>query len=173
MPCQCQCKCQCYTYLATTTISLVFFPDTLSTNYDTYQILTSTGVGDTLSVAYKNSIVSSAKLYEQALSSFILSKNYPDLQVQSSVQSVIIKQGYQPFTLPIPPTNTFSFYNSPKNTIVVRNCNNTTSQYTSTGFYPSNCLFNAYYIAFDSANLDHNILANSICASSYLTHYHP
>uniref|UniRef100_A0A6C0E5K4 Uncharacterized protein n=1 Tax=viral metagenome TaxID=1070528 RepID=A0A6C0E5K4_9ZZZZ len=158
-------------YKATTVVNVVFFPNTVSINYDVYPIpLVSSGIGDTPSVAYKNSIYNGSLQYEADLAAYIVSKNYPDLQVESTLQSIIIRQSPKPFTPPIPPSNIFAFYNSPKNTVVVRNQDNSTSQNTSTAFYPSNCLFNAYYRAFDVANLDINVNANSICATSYLTH---
>lgn len=158
-------------YKANTVINVVLFPNTPSTNYDVYPILlVSSGIGDTPSVAYKNSIYNGSLQYEADLAAYILSKDYPDLQVESTVQSIIIRQQEEPFTPPIPPSSIFAFYNSPKNTVVVRNQDNSTSQNTSTAFYPSNCLFNAYYVAFDVANLDINVDANSICATSYVTH---
>ena len=158
------------TFRANTTINIIFFPSTISTNYDIYPItLTTSGIGDCPSIAYKNSIDNSAIEYEAAIIIYINKKKYPDMQIESTIQSIIVKHNPEPYKLPIEPENIFKFYNSPKNTIVVRNANNTTSQYTSTGFYPSNCLFQAYYKIFDSAHLDSNTDAVSICAESYMT----
>jgi hypothetical protein len=157
-------------YKSNTTVNLLFFPNTISTNYVIYpETLISEGVGETPLMAYQNSIYNSHLKYDAEIVQYIINLHFPDLQIESNVQSVIIKQSPEPFTYPTIPSNIFSFNNSPKNTVVVRNNNNTTSQNTSTAFYSTDCLFAAYYIAFNAANLNENVDANSICCTSYIT----
>jgi hypothetical protein len=157
-------------FSAKTIINLVFFPSTLSTDYDIYPVtLVSLGVGTTPNIAYQISIDKSAEIYEKAIIEFIKNKKYPDLQVQTNLRTIIIIEDGQQTDTPYVPNNNFALNNAIKNTIVVRYQNNSTSQNTYTAEYDSNCVFQALYFAFDSANLDDNVNIESIYATSNIT----
>ena len=157
-------------FSAKTTISLVFFPSTLSTNYDTYPIeLVSVGVGTTPNIAYQISINKSAEMYEKAIIKYLKNKKYPDLQVQTNLRTIIIIEDGKQTDIPYVPNSFFSFKNAVKDTIVVRYQNNSTSQNTYTAEYKTNCVFQALYRVFNCANLDANINVESIYASSNIT----
>lgn len=157
-------------FTATTTINLVFFPSTISPNYENYPVtLVSLGVGTTPSIAYKISIDKSAEIYEEAIVQFINKKKYPDLQVETNIRTIITTKHGKQVDTPYIPENIFSLNNAVKNTVIVRYKNNSTSQNTYTAQYDSNCIFKALYFVFDYANLDTNINIESIYATSCLT----
>ena len=157
-------------FTATTTINLVFFPSTLSPNYDVYPVtLVSLGVGTTPSIAYKISIDKSAEKYEEAIIQFINNKKYPDLQVETNLKTIITTKHGKQVDTPYIPESIFLLNNAVKNTVVVRYKNNSTSQNTYTAQYESNCIFKALYFVFDCANLDSNINIESIYATSCVT----
>jgi hypothetical protein len=155
-------------FSATTIISLVFFPSTLTVKYDLYpSTLISSGLGTTPSSAYKNSINASANKYEEKLVEFISSQKYPDMQIQSTVTTIIIRQqDCVPIDIVYTSKNNYSFANSTKNTFVVRNADKTTAQNTSAGFFPTNSLFKTFLLTFLPLDLDSNSEAISIYATS-------
>jgi hypothetical protein len=157
-------------FSAKTIINLIFFPSTISTDYVIYPVtLVSLGVGTTPSIAYQISIDKSAEMYEQKIIDFFKKKNYPDLQVQTNLRTIIIAEDGKQTDTPYVPNNIFSLKNSIKNTVVARYQNNSTSQNTYTAKYNSNCIFQALYFVFDCANLDKNIDIESLYATSTIT----
>jgi hypothetical protein len=157
------------TFFCTLQSTISLFPDTTSINYDIYN-LASTGYGISPLESYQNAIVTASNLYEENLKQYILSKNYPSLQVESPLKITIIYLNEEHDSpLPIAPTSEFEYFNSIKNTVVVRNLNNSTSQYTDTATSNSTCLFEAYYYALDSCNLNENINISSLYINTCVT----
>ena len=157
------------TYFCTLQTALSLFGDITSINPDTYNIA-STGYGKTPLESYQNAVSTSFDLYENNLVQYILSKNYPSLQVENPLKCTIIYSDTQMETpLPIPPQSYFIALNSIKNSVVVRNLDNSTSQYTDTATSSTNCLFSAMYYALDSCNLDENKNCSSLYINSLIT----
>lgn len=111
-----------------------------------------------------------SKLYDANLVQYIVSKDYPDLQIESALKCIITYLD-TPVTVPRPilPKSIFNWTNSIKNTVVVRNLDSSTSQNTYTATSTTSCLFEAYYIAFDDSNLDQNKNMSSIYLTSCIT----
>ena len=157
------------TYFCKLESNLSLFPNTTSEYYDTYKVY-GTGFGKTPLNSYQNAVVASAKLYELDLNNYILNKKYPNLQIESSVQSTIRYLEETPEeTTPVPPTNMFFFSNSIKNTVIVRNQNDSTSQYTDTGTSTYSCIFETYYYALDPCNINDNTDISSLYVNSNIT----
>jgi hypothetical protein len=157
------------TYFCTLQTALSLFADTTSINPDTYNIA-STGYGKSPLESYQNAVSTSFNLYEQNLVQYILSKNYPSLQVENPLKCNIIYLDKQMDTpLPVPPQSYFIALNSIKNSVVVRNLDNSTSQYTDTATSTTNCLFSAMYYAVDSCNLNENKNCSSLYINSLIT----
>lgn len=155
------------TFSCTTVSNIILFPSTISENYDTYQTMTASGYGYTPDEAYKNSIAEMSKIYDEDLVKFVRSKNYPDLQVESSIYSTIVEiDDVFPITPPIKPSNIFYVFNAIKDTVVARYSNQVTAQNTATAEYYSNCLFGAYYDASDCAD---QFINTSDISSVYLS----
>lgn len=157
------------TYFCELESRVSLFPTTTSIYYDSYNIYGS-GYGKNPLESYKNAIVNAAELYQENLEQYILSKNYPNLQIESPLKITIIYLDEEKNTpLPIPPTNTLLFYSSIKNTVVVRNQNNSTSQYTETSTCTYNCVFETYYYALDYCNINENKNISSLYINSCIT----
>ena len=149
--------------------NLSLFPDSMSIQYDNY-IVYGKGSGNTPSDAYKNAVINSRNLYEKDLIKYIKSQNYPNLQIESGIQSIIIYLEVSPVvTLDTLYKPNFSFYNAIKDTVIVRNLDNSTSQYTATATYNSTSLFDSYYYAFDCCDLDKNMNIASLYLNSCIT----
>lgn len=129
-----------------------------------------TGYGKTPIESYKNTIVMTSILYEANLKQYVLSKNYPNLQVESPLKIIITYLDEEKVSpLPVPPTSEFEITNSSKTTIVVRNLDNSTSQYTDKSTSTTSCIFEAYYYALDSCNLNDNLNISSLYINTYIT----
>jgi hypothetical protein len=145
------------------------FADTTSIYHDSYDIY-GAGYGKSPLESYKNAVVVVSNLYEENLKQYILIKNYPNLQIESPLKITIIYLEEEINTpVPVPPINTLNFNNSIKNTVVVRNINNSTSQYTDTATSIYSCIFETYYYALDSCNIDENKNISSLYISSCIT----
>jgi hypothetical protein len=157
------------TYFCKLTSTVFIFPNVLSVNYDTYNIY-GTGYGKTPSQAYKNAVVTSSNLYEKDLINYVISKKYAKIQNESSlVCTIVYLKERIDSPIPVSPKFVFTLLNSIKNVVVVRNLNSSTSQYTDTATSRTSCIFEAYYHALDSCNLDANKNISSLYITSTIT----
>jgi len=145
------------------------YPTTTSTSYDTYQVY-GTGYGRTPLESYQNAVVSASDSYVEDFKTYLIVKNYPNLQIEISIKSNIVLRKYDN-VIPIPkaPLQNAAFNNSIKNTIIVRNLDDSTSEDTGTGTSTTSCIFEAMYYALDSCDINKYKNTSSIYVNTCMT----